>query len=199
MKELFSDKIPLASGRTRQIGKVINQSGDIISGAARLFEYAYSLEKSGLRTKAEKYYLKIIEIAEDLHRNNPTICSAYKLAQIAHNHGKGLFTFGRIEDAKKAFSRASELLTNDIADGVSKDVIELLAESLHWLARCQRKTGDLDGAQTTYSKSIPLLRNLLLFKLPLEKLEKLQVMFNTSVFGYSKLKHLNPTRRFPIQ
>ena len=193
MKDIFNDKIPFIPERTQQFANLIAQTNDIIGETKRLFEYAYGLDKSGLRSQAENYYNKIIGFTEDLHRKNPSLCSAYILAQIAHGHGKELFSLGRIEDSLKAFSRATDLLTNAVSSGVSLKVIELLAESLHWLARCQRKTGDFEGAKSSYSKSIPLLRNLLLFKLSPDKSAKLQVMFNTAVFGYSKIRRQSHT------
>lgn len=188
MKDLYNEKNSSILDGPNNIDQIISQSGDVFNDTTRLLQHAYNLEKAGFRSQAEIYYNKILELTEDLHRENPTLCSGYTFAKIALNHGKELFNFGRIEDAKKAFIRATDLLTASITQGVSLHLIEVLAENLHWLARCQRKTGDFQGAQESYSKSIPLLRNLLLFRLSPERLGKLQVMFNTAVFGYSKLR-----------
>ena len=173
----YRKRLELLAGRTEGFA----------AEAVALFEYAYSLERAGFSELAKVHYAEIIDLAETIHATNRKVCSAFALAQVFHDHGKQLFNFGRFELAKVAFQRASELLQSQINHGVTVAVIEMLAESLHWLARSHRKLGEFDAALAAYSRSVPLLRNLFLFSLPYETMEKVHIMFHTAVYGYSKI------------
>ncbi|MCC6933753.1 MAG: hypothetical protein IT292_10980 [Deltaproteobacteria bacterium] len=187
MKVLDYEKDYSPVAYRKQIELLAQQTNNPTDNAEALFEYAYSLERAGFVELAKAHYSEIIKVTEERHKNNPKTCSSVTLAHIYLNHGKQLFSFGRFECAREAFHRASNLLYDHLNYGVGFSVMELLAESLHWLARSQRKLGDYDDALHTYSKSVPLLRNLLLFVLPHELSEKVQIMFHTAVYGYSKI------------
>jgi tetratricopeptide (TPR) repeat protein len=151
-----------------------------------MFNLGYELDYAGRREDADEVYRQTIELLESISEKQDSSLQMSDLANLAYDHGIKLFRIGRYSKARLAFERCLEIMDSLIVLDASSQLVERLALVISWVARTQRKTGQLKQALASYQRAGGVWRSLLSMSQHSVHQNRLRNYYSTALLGQAK-------------